>query len=211
MDRLKNSGFYTLKFLITPEELQSVLKLLAPAAAQFYHTNLARTEDPSEQVVESYRGYYDYFMAADKREGHRPLFVYAVTVQPGDEQSGYHIRQEEISFPRYGQWAEDILPCVMISFPKGFQINLEDERGKYYVYEDIREHKPLTYALFQEFIGAIRTITKPLRFSAQDADAMKEQKPAVRISQGAAQDLSRSWIFNKYGLMLKGEGGTTDA
>ncbi|WP_042199274.1 hypothetical protein [Paenibacillus camerounensis] len=205
MDRLKNSGFYKLKFLITPEEFQSVLKLLEPAAAQFYQTNFSRTEDTSDQVAEAYRSYYEYFMTAEKREGHRPLFVYAVTVQPGDEQSGYHIRPEEIFFPRYGQWAEDILPCVMISYPKGFQIDLEDERGKYYIYGDIREHKPITYALFEEFTGAIRKITKPLRFSAQDAEAMKEQKPSVRISPGAAQDLSQSWMFSKYGLKLKGK------
>ncbi|AIQ53229.1 hypothetical protein [Paenibacillus sp. FSL R7-0331] len=205
MDRLKNSGFYKLKFLITPEEFQSVLKLLEPAAAQFYQTNFSRSEDTSDQVADAYRSYYEYFMTAEKREGHRPLFVYAVTVQPGDEQSGYHIRPEEIFFPRYGQWAEDILPCVMISYPKGFQIDLEDERGKYYIYGDIREHKPITYAFFEEFTGAIRKITKPLRFSAQDAEAMKEQKPFVRISPGAAQDLSQSWMFSKYGLMLNGK------
>lgn len=48
-------------------------------------------------------------------------------------------------------------------------------------------------------------MTRPLRFSAHDADAMKEQKPSVRISHGAMQDLSKSWIFNKYGLVMGGK------
>lgn len=37
-------------------------------------------------------------------------------------------------------------------------------------------------------------MTKPLRFSVQAANAMQEQKPAVRISQQAVNDLIDSWI-----------------
>lgn len=48
-------------------------------------------------------------------------------------------------------------------------------------------------------------MTKPLRFSAHDADAMKEQKPSVRLSHDAMHDLSQSWIFSKYGLVIHGK------
>lgn len=58
----------------------------------------------------------------------------------------------------------------MLSLPKGFQIDLEDEKGKYYIYEDIREHQPLTYAFFDEVTNYMKKITKPLRFSAHAAD-----------------------------------------
>jgi len=44
-----------------------------------------------------------------------------------------------------------------------------------------------------------------LRFSAHDADAMKEQKPSVRISHDAIYDLSKSWIISKYGLVINGK------
>ncbi|WP_260871128.1 hypothetical protein [Paenibacillus xylanexedens] len=115
------------------------------------------------------------------------------------------MRNEGVPFPYHGQWAEDELPCILLSFPKGFQIDMQDEQGKYYIYEDIRDHKPLTYAFFDEMKGSIKKITKPLRFSAHDADAMKEQKPSVRISHDAMNDLSESWIFIKYGLVIHGK------
>ena len=83
-----------------------------------------------------------------------------------NESSGFFARNEGIPFPYYGQWAEDELPCILLSFPKGFQIDLEDEKGKYYIYEDIRDHKPLTYAFFDEIRDSIKKMTKPLRFSA---------------------------------------------
>lgn len=114
------------------------------------------------------------------------------------------MRNEGLSFPYHGQWAEDELPYIMLSFPKGVQVNLEDEKGKHYIYEDIRDHMPLTYAFFDEIRDFIKKMTKPFRFSAHDADAMKEQKPSMRISHDATRDLSQSWIFNKYGLVIHG-------
>lgn len=111
-------------------------------------------------------------------------------------------RNEGVHFPYFGQWAEDELPCIMLSFPKGYQIDLEDEKGKYYIYEDIRTHKPLTYTFFEEITGRIKKMTKPLRFAALNSEAMKEQKPSVRISRDAVQDMSKSWISNKYGLVI---------
>ncbi len=115
------------------------------------------------------------------------------------------MKNEGVSYPYHGQWAEDELSCILISFPKGFQVNSEDEKGKYYIYEDIRGHKPLTYAFFDEIRDSIKKMTKPLRFSAHDANAMKEQKPSVRISHDAMHDLSQSWIFDKYGLVIHGK------
>jgi len=84
-------------------------------------------------------------------------------------------------------------------------MDLEDEKGKYYTYEDIRDYKPLTYTFFDELTRSIKKMTKPLRFSAHDAEAMKEQKPSVRISHDAIHDLNKSWIFNKYGLVIHGK------
>lgn len=104
--------------------------------------------------------------------------------------------------PYRGQWAEDELPYLMLSLPKGIRIDAEDERGKYYLYEDIRAHRPLTYVFFEEMAASMKKITKSLRFSVQAADAMQVQKPAVRISQQAVNDLIDSWIVKKYGLVM---------
>ncbi|MGG3280555.1 hypothetical protein [Paenibacillus solani] len=203
MDRIKNSGFYKLRFFITPEEFRSVLELFEHKDTQFRLTNGDRTRHDASQVNEAYQAYYRYFAAREKREGVRPFFVYSIPVTLQQEDSGFFARNEGVQFPYYGQWAEDELPCILLSFPKGFQINMEDKQGKYYVYEDIREHRPLTYKLFEEITGFIKKRTKPLRFSALDPEAMKEQKPTVRISRDVMQDMSTSWIFTKYGLQIR--------
>ncbi len=205
MDKLKNSGFYKLRFFIRPEEFEGVLKRFEHKQAQFHLINYAQTEHDLKQVYEAYQTFYHYFTAEKKRNEGPPFFVYSISVTSDNESSGFFARNESVYFPYYGHWAEDELPCILLSFPKGFQIDLEDEKGKYYIYEDIRDHKPLTYTFFDEITGAIKKMTKPLRFSAHDADAMKEQKPSVRISHGAIHDLSKSWIFNKYGLVTGGK------
>ncbi|OUS76246.1 hypothetical protein B1748_13365 [Paenibacillus sp. MY03] len=200
----KNSGFYKLRFFISPEEFKSVLKLFDDKQAQFQLTNSARTEHDRSQVYEAYQTFYRHFATAEKGTGYYPHFVYSIAVTVDKESSGFFARNEGLPFPYYGQWAEDELPCILLSFPKGFQVDVEDEQGKPYVYEDIRDHRPLTYTLFDEITDFIKKRTKPLRFSAHDADAMKEQKPSVRISPDAMQDLKGSWMFGKYGLVIHG-------
>jgi hypothetical protein len=170
----KNSGFYKLRFFISPEEFKSVLKLFDGKQAQFQLTNSARTEHDRSQVYEAYQTFYRHFATAEKGTGYYPHFVYSIAVTADKESSGFFARNEGVPFPYYG----------------------------HYVYEDIRYHRPLTYTLFDEITGFIKKRTKPLRFSAHDADAMKEQKPSVRISPDAMQDLKGSWMFGKYGLVI---------
>jgi len=201
MDRLKHSGFYKLKFFITPEEFKSVLELFEQKQTQFHRTDYASTKHDHNQVYEAYRTFYQYFTAHGKPDYH-PFFVYSISVASGNESSGFFVRNESIRFPYYGQWAEDELPYVMLSLPKGFQIDLEDEKGKYYMYEDIREHRPLTYSFFDEVAAFMKKITKPLRFSAYAADALQEQKPPVRISKNARNDMINSWMIEKYKLVF---------
>ncbi|WP_245586032.1 hypothetical protein [Paenibacillus pinihumi] len=143
MNKLKHSGFYKLKFFLTPDEFGSVMKLLEQQQAQFNCTNYARTEHDQKQVYEAYKMFYQYFTMQERPE-YFPHFLYSISLAAGTESSGFFVRNEGISFPYNQQWAEDELPCVMLSFPKGFQIDLEDETGKYYIYEDIREHQPLS-------------------------------------------------------------------
>lgn len=66
MDRLKNSGFYKLRFFLRPEEFESVLKLFEHKQAQFYLTNYAQTEHDQNQVYEAYQSFYHYFTAEEK-------------------------------------------------------------------------------------------------------------------------------------------------
>lgn len=201
MSRLNHSGFYKLKFFLAPEEFKSVLKLFEQKQAQFRLTNHANTQHGYDQVYEAYQTYYRYFTSQEKPDYH-PFFVYSISLAFGDERSGFFVRNEGISFPHLGQWAEDELPYIMLSLPKGFQIDLEDEKGQYYIYEDIREHQPLTYVFFDEVASYTKKITKPLRFSSHVADALQEHKPPVRISKDAAKDMMNSWVFKKYELVM---------
>ncbi|UOK63702.1 hypothetical protein MT997_02780 [Paenibacillus sp. OVF10] len=66
MDKLKNSGFYKLRFFITPEEFKSLLQLLEHRQAQFYRTNATRTEHDYRQVYEGYQTFYQYFVAGER-------------------------------------------------------------------------------------------------------------------------------------------------
>jgi len=202
MDKLKHSGFYKLKFVITPEEFKRILELFEQKQAQFRCTNYARTQHDQDQVYEAYKTFYQYFTIQEKPDYH-PFFVYSISFTAGNESSGFFVRNESIRFPDLRQWAEDELPYLMLSLPKGFQMDLEDEQGKYYLYEDIREHRPLTYAFYEEVAKEIKKITKPLRFWAHAADCLQEQKPSVRISENAMNDMINSWIVKKYKLVMK--------
>lgn len=201
MDRLKHSGFYKLKFFITPEEFKSILKLFEQKQAQFKLTNYAQTKHDQDQVLEAYKAFYQYFTMKEKPD-YYPHFVYSVSLTNDNESSGFFVRNEGISFPYNQQWADDELPCLMLSFPKGFQIDIEDEKGKYYIYEDIREHRPLIYAFYNVVANDIKKMTKLLRFSVPVADALQEQKSSVRISKDALNDMCNSWIFKKYKLVI---------
>ncbi|PAD30549.1 hypothetical protein [Paenibacillus sp. 7523-1] len=202
MDRLKNSGFYKLKFLVTPEEFKGILELFEQKEAQFSLSNAARTTHDLNQVHEAYTAYYQYFTGQEKLH-YLPHFVYSITMKLDDKTSGFFIKNEGISFPYRGAWAEDELSSIMLSLPKGFQLHLEDEKGKYYVYEDIREHLPLTHAFYEEVGKYIKKNTKLLCFSVgSSTDDVQELKPSVRVSRDAAADLANSWILTTYSLVL---------
>ncbi|WP_145044983.1 hypothetical protein [Paenibacillus xylanexedens] len=201
---MKNSGFYKLKFLVTPEEMRSMLELFQQKECRFTLSNYAATTHDLDQVCEAYETYFQYFTAQEKPNYH-PHWVYSVACNLDQRSSGLFMKNEGHSFPVQDQWAEDEFPYILLSLPKGFQVNLQDERGNYYIYEVIREHLPLTYALFEEASQSIKKMTKPLRFkvcAGVSSDALQEQKPPVRISPSAAQEISTSWLFEKYRISM---------
>jgi len=169
--------------------------------ARFHRTNHDRTKYDQTQVYEAYKTFYQYFAMPEKPD-YFPFFVFSISLTIDNERSGFFVKNEGISFPFGQQWAEDEVPYVMLSFPKGFRMDREDEKGKYHVYEDIREHQPLTYAFFDEVANKMKKMTKPLRFSVPAADTLQEQKPSVRISKNAVEDMADSWIFKKYKLVI---------
>lgn len=57
-------------------------------------------------------------------------------------------------------------------------------------------------SFYEEVASEVKIITKLLRFSAPGVEAMQEQKPSVRVSQRAVNELKDFWIFNKYSLVM---------
>jgi len=62
------------------------------------------------------------------------------------------------------------------------------QKGKYFIYEDIRVHQPAIYPIFENLASEIKRITKALRFEAQGIDGY-ELKPPIRISEQAAHEV----------------------
>ena len=200
-ERIKNAGHYSLKFFVTPDEFCDIAKLFEAKQAQFRESTLAATVHDFEDVCRGYRKFYDYFVAKGKPSGFAS-FVYAIdfSLDSGGN-SGFFARHELINWIYNGKWPEDELNFIRIFFPKGFQVDLEDEKGKYYIYEDIREHRPMTHAFWQEVTGYTKSITRPFKFFVPTIDSFKEEKPAsARISNKALSELSEGWYFKKYHL-----------
>ncbi|MFD1903176.1 hypothetical protein ACFSQ7_02050 [Paenibacillus rhizoplanae] len=99
---LKNSGFYKLRFFITPEELKRVVELLEPTQVRYYLTNYTHTEHDQNQVVEAYRAFYQYYTAAEKKSGVRPFFIYSMSVLPDTESFGFLREMRGFLFPITG-------------------------------------------------------------------------------------------------------------
>ena len=197
--RLKYSGHYKSKFFITPKEFNDMLKLFEPKQVVFAITNHDGTRHGMSQVRESYTKFYQYYVSKEPVEF--SMFVYSITFNVESQNGGFFIVHDKIRFPHGRQWAKGQLSCLTLSCVKGVQIDLEDERGKYYIYEDIREHKPHIYDFWCEVNAYIKNITKPFRFFALAVDSYQEQKPsAVRISDKALEEIGNGYFFNKYQL-----------
>ncbi|WP_366292222.1 hypothetical protein [Paenibacillus sp. AN1007] len=202
MSRVNNSGFYKIKFWITPEELDEIFELFNHQGALFVSTNHAQTPYDKQQVLQAYHRFYGYYAAAEKAADYFPHFVYSIVLTLDQDTAGFFVRNEGISFPYHEQWAVDELPCIMISLPKDIRIQAEGAEGADYTYEDIREHRPLAYQLYEELVSEIKTRTKLLRFLVPESGALSLQKPSVRISRKAAEHISSGWTFDKYKLVM---------
>ncbi|WP_260984795.1 hypothetical protein [Paenibacillus xylanexedens] len=150
MSRLTNSGFYKIKFWITPEEWGEILELFKDREASFVSTNYAQTSYDKQQVLQAYEQFYDYYVANEKVADYFPHFVYSIVLAMDQGMAGFFVRNEGISFPYREQWAVDELPSIMISLPKDIRIQAESGEGTEYTYEDIREQRPSIYKLYEE-------------------------------------------------------------
>jgi len=177
--------------------MQKIVDMFSDNGARFFIPNFDKTEHTQIDVMNSYERFYDY--ATTPADPKYSDIVYSILFNIDGSKSGFFLRTHDIGFIYKGKWGEDSIKCVEMSYPKGYQINIDD---KHYIYDEIEKHQPKTYALYHDVVNEIKKVTIPLRFSSISVDSVKEQKTSVRISEFGAKDLSDSWIFKKYSLVM---------
>jgi hypothetical protein len=198
MGTIKN-GFWKLSFILSPNEYRDFVKYCKELEIEFVHQ---RGEDTQEEYTKFYNS-----LTSDKcpknylKQGNISYinlnsFVCSLNVNdaigfiinPANMVHWIHYREAI----RIHSWA------IQITLQKGVSVDKEDEKGKYFIYEDIQLHSPKSYPLYQQITSYIKNITKPLRFKAHNIDEIEEIKSPVRISEEVAIDLANSWIFKNY-------------
>lgn len=197
-------GFWRTKFFISPDEFKEFLRLCQRNEILFNVPSWGNPLHDLEEVLKEYTFYYQTFTGKNK-ELESPIygFTYSLSFPKEKNLFGFFIRSEGVRFPYYRQWAEVEIPYLMLSYQKGCQVNLVDEKGRCFIYEDILKHEPEGYPIYETITNFIKSITKPLRFAAHVVDSFDEIKSSVRISAKAAEDLSNSWIFKMYQLEMR--------
>jgi hypothetical protein len=195
------SGFWKLKFIVTPDEFEKFLQECEKYKITFILPTYEHPQHDLSRVLEYYtKNFYLCQALSVKKEDLRPSFVYSMHIP---RMLGFHMANEEIRFPYYREWGCDRINYIMISCQKGVAVPLGSD-GKYFAYDDISKHHPEMYPIFEALTNSIKIYTKPLRFTSIVIDKPEEIKPtAVRISQSAAKDFSTSWLFKHYELEMK--------
>ncbi|REC40460.1 hypothetical protein DRF68_20085 [Candidatus Chryseobacterium massiliae] len=198
MGTIKN-GFWKLSFILTPNEFRDFVKYCKELEIEF-------NDQRGEDIQEEYTKFYNSLISDKHPKKYLKQdsisyitinsFVCSLNVKdsigfiisPANMVHWTHYREAV----RIQGWA------VQITLQKGVSVDKEDEKGKYFIYEDIQLHSPKSYPLYLQIISYIKNITKPLRFKIHNIDDVEEIKPPVRISEQVAIDLANSWIFKNY-------------
>ena len=197
-------GFWTTKFIITPNEFGEFLQLCDKYKFEFFVPSYGNPQNTISEVFQKYEMFYEKYTVADKPDKVFHSLAYSMVVEFEKYKSGFQLLLDDIHFYKNNVLSRDKIPYLRISYPKGYAVNYEDERGKYFVYEDINKYEPEMYPIFETLSKHLKQFTKPFRFEILQKDKIEEQTPSsVRISQQAAQDFAKSWLFEEYELKMK--------
>lgn len=171
-------GFWTKRFLVSPEEFAGWVDLCQDEGFSFEDRN-----GPAD-VKARYHVFYQKRM--DRAQYQALIPGVAASLSRNGFQSGYHLvsGQWRFSFTDGTNPLADIF--IQLSTPKAYAVDCED--GIHFTYEDILQKEPLAKEYFDRFTQPIQTITKPL---------YQFGKPmhGVRISKQAYGDLLESAFY----------------
>lgn len=171
-------GFWTKRFLLSPEEFSDWVDLCEEEGFFFENRN-GRVD-----VKIQYEVFYQKRM--DREQFHLRIPGVAASLSRDGFQSGYHVASGQWRF--YFNDRTSPLADIFIQFstPKAYAVKCDDDI--HFTYEDILRQEPLAKSYFDQFTQPIQAITKPL---------YQFGKPmyAVRISKQAYADLLESAFY----------------
>jgi len=200
-ERLKNSGFWTFRFLITPKELEVWMVYVIKDMGMTIKPDspdesAAELKDIQAMTLANYRIFYNGLVSPDAGENRSP-FMRVWLTKDGFNNSVF--LQKQFWFfdpPEENRISRDFF-LELIS-PKGYQV--DDPDGKHYDYYDIHEKEPLAKKVFDELASPVKKITKPL-FSERFGKLVSEYQ--IRVSKQAWTDLGGSAFIRTAGQALR--------
>jgi len=168
-------GFWTSRFIVTPDEFANFADLVLAEGFAFQERD----------IKSQYEAFYKKRM--DTKQYHKVIPGVHATIQKPDFNSSFHIStaQQWRFYYTDGTSALDSA-FLQISSPKQYSVSCDD--GVHFTYEDILEREPLAKSYFDAFTKPIKSITRPL---------YQFGKPmySVRISEQAYIDLQESAFY----------------
>ncbi|SKB57825.1 hypothetical protein SAMN05660477_00002 [Soonwooa buanensis] len=198
MGTIKN-GFWKLGFILSPIEFSSFVKYCEELKIKF-------VLQKNENIYEEYQKFYNSLISENIPKNYTTQgnisyininsFVCSLNYE---NNIGFMINPANmVHWPYYREAVRIHFWAIQLTLQKGVSVDKEDDKGKFFIYEDIQLHSPNSYPLYQKISSYIKNKTKPLRVNAHTIDAIEEIKPPVRISEQVAVDLANSWIFKNY-------------
>jgi hypothetical protein len=197
-------GFWTTNFIIAPDEFEGFVRFCIKNGLMFHEHLLGGPERDADVVCAGWKRGYDWLASGVKPEQLRASSIsYSLMFQTAKRTAGFTLLPNEILFQYRDKWAEARIPYLSLSCCKGYSVDKTDERGDYFVYEDIMLHEPELYPKYELVSLYVKGITKPLRFKTWIGSDFREYKPSVRVSEKAAAGIAGGWIFREYQLEMR--------
>jgi len=172
-------GFWTSRFIITPNEFSDWVELCQSEGFSFGRRN--ETVD----IMSEYRAFYQKRM--DTTLYHKRIPGATAEIRKNGFQTCYFITTGQ-SWRFYNKDGSAPLDSAFIQMTSPKQYPLTSDDGSYFTYEDILQREPLAKSYWDMLSKPITSITKPL---------YQFDKPmySVRISKQAYADLLNSAFY----------------
>lgn len=196
-------AFWKTNFIISPNEFETLMQFCSENGIEFRENSYGNPKHDIKTICEKWKHIYEWHTAETKPEGWGATIAYSLSFHmTNGNETGFSLLPREIQFQHYNKWAKSEIRYLMLACCKGFQVDKIDGKGEYFIYEDVNLHEPELYPKYEEISNHIKGITKPFRFKTWIFDNFSEFKPPVRISESAANDISKGWIFKEYKLEM---------